>query len=343
MARPGLRTHPKFKRLLALRHIPEPHLYGLLQMLWDASYEFGEDIGDAIDVEINAGWSGDPGVFCDALATCAGPGRSGFIEPNPDKPGHWRIHDLFEHAPNYVARRIAKEITRKKGRPCANCGEMFYSTEPHAKYCTNACRTSAYRVRHGDAPVTDNDVTPRHSDADVTGSDAPPSPSPSPIKETPVVPKGMRPSRAGRGKDATTGDKVQDRYILAVASGMVAGWPKQNINGEDMPHASRSALYARLVSLVLAGIQIDQLRARGNAYLDECAPMDRKTAKVGTKAPQFFFGATGPWQDYDETPPLRPLSLERVAAALGEHPPPSPIPLLHLPPTEPPSHAAATA
>lgn len=112
MARVGLKSHPKFKRLLAMLHIPEAHAYGHLQMLWDVAYELGEDIGDAFDVEINAGWTGESGVLCDALARCAGEGREGFIEPNPDRPGHWRVHDLYDHAPKYVQKRMEREAAR---------------------------------------------------------------------------------------------------------------------------------------------------------------------------------------------------------------------------------------
>ena len=92
--RPGLRLHPKYKRLIALLKMPEAHVLGHLTLLWESSYELGEDLGDSLDVEITSGWVGEPGVLCTALLNCGGSDRSGFIEPIPDRPGQFRVRDF---------------------------------------------------------------------------------------------------------------------------------------------------------------------------------------------------------------------------------------------------------
>lgn len=112
MARPNLRTHRKFKRLVAMLGMPEPHVRGHLEYLWEAAYENGEEfIGDSVDVELAASWTGESGQLTDALTTCGGEGRIGFIE-NID--GDYFIHDLWDHAPEYVQKRRQREIERQK-------------------------------------------------------------------------------------------------------------------------------------------------------------------------------------------------------------------------------------
>lgn len=113
MALPGFRTHPKFRRLLAMLRIPEAHALGHLHMLWEVGYNSADPlIGDSIDVEAAAGWIGDPGVLCDAFLRCGGD-RAGFIEEDPERPGRFQIHDLFDHAPQYVTRRAQKNAARE--------------------------------------------------------------------------------------------------------------------------------------------------------------------------------------------------------------------------------------
>ena len=101
---------------------------------------------------------------------------------------------------------------------------------------------------------------------------------------------------------------------------MATGWPKVTTAKEDnaMPHASPSALYARLVDLVKTGRNIDQLRGRALAYVLAAQPEQDGKATVGTKAPQNFFGPKGPWPDYEDEPASPPMSAPMVAHALGE-------------------------
>lgn len=112
MARPGLFRHPKFKHLCRMLRMPEAHVLGHLEMLWQSAYEVGPVIGDAEHIEAAAGWVGDQGILTAALLGCGKQGGFGFIEARPD--GQFCIHDLNDHAPKYVGRRFERENERKQ-------------------------------------------------------------------------------------------------------------------------------------------------------------------------------------------------------------------------------------
>jgi len=113
MARPTLRGHRKFKRLMRILNLPEPYVLGLLQMIWDAAYESGDDVlGDSLDVESVAGWPGERGVLTQALLDAGGE-QAGFIEPVNGRPGAYQVHDLWQHAPRYVQKRAEREAERR--------------------------------------------------------------------------------------------------------------------------------------------------------------------------------------------------------------------------------------
>lgn len=104
MARPTLFRHRKFARLSRLLG-SEPLALGHLELLWSTSYESGEElIGDSADVEYSAKWSGDPGKLTEALTQC------GFIDATEKG---FIVHDLWDHAPEYVRKRRARELERR--------------------------------------------------------------------------------------------------------------------------------------------------------------------------------------------------------------------------------------
>jgi len=131
MARPGLIEHRKFRRFCALLGEPEAHALGLLEFIWRVAYETASPyLGDAVDVEAAARWTGEPGRCLRALAGAggcdardagdagaggagAGRARPGFIEPVEGMPGHWQVHDLEDHAPDYVRKRLRRETARR--------------------------------------------------------------------------------------------------------------------------------------------------------------------------------------------------------------------------------------
>jgi hypothetical protein len=178
VARPGLRQHPKFKRLVHLLRQPIPHVLGYLECLWSVAYEHGKaEIGSELDVELSADWPGETGALCKALVDCR------FLDDVGD--ARYAVHDLFDHAPEYVQARARKEAERQKVKHCDYCGSEFRSSEVHARFCSATCRQADYRARHTKHPVTERDEARRHANngtlrtlRGVTESDGPPAPSP---------------------------------------------------------------------------------------------------------------------------------------------------------------------
>ena len=116
MARPGLVGHRKFRRLVrSLGSVIVAR--GALELLWDSCYEAGEDyVGTADDIENLVGWTGERGVLTRALAEAGCPEGQGFIEPisdTVDGAQAYRVHDLWHHAPDYVAKRRQRELARQ--------------------------------------------------------------------------------------------------------------------------------------------------------------------------------------------------------------------------------------
>lgn len=106
MARPGLHQHRKFLRL-AERIGGAALARGILEMLWEPAYDSGDDfLGDAMDIWIRCGKP--PSINAEdltaALEECA------FIDV--DETDGYRIHDLFDHMPPNVARRVEREAVR---------------------------------------------------------------------------------------------------------------------------------------------------------------------------------------------------------------------------------------
>jgi len=114
MARPGLTQHRKFLRLARLLG-SAPLALGCLELMWEKCYQNGEPyLGDEIDVEAAAQWPGASGVLCKALLGAGGDGHQGFIEEVEGKPGRYQCHDLFDHAPRYVGKRLERELARQE-------------------------------------------------------------------------------------------------------------------------------------------------------------------------------------------------------------------------------------
>lgn len=153
MARPTLTTHPKFFRLAALVG-GRGAARGALELIWDAAYASGDPIvGDAIAVEAVADWRGKPGDLAAAMVS------SGFLDvlQADANGGHlqtYAVHDLEDHAPDYVLKRWQREAERKQN------GETLRSVRQ---------RAAALRWASDDASV-------RRLQSNV----APPAPAPAP-------------------------------------------------------------------------------------------------------------------------------------------------------------------
>ena len=106
MARPTLSHHRKFFRLQAKLKLARWGALGVLEALWQPSYECGEPtVGDALDVAARVGWDGEPEALAAALVEC------GFLDL---EGGKYTIHDFWHHAPDYVRKRASREEARRE-------------------------------------------------------------------------------------------------------------------------------------------------------------------------------------------------------------------------------------
>ncbi len=167
MPRPTLFTHPKFHRLAFTLGVPEPHALGYLEFLWAVAYASGDPIiGDEVDVEIMAKWPGGKGKLVAALLSCR------FIDRLDD--GRYGIHDIYDHAPDYVRKRQARESDRRTAD------------------------------KGGQRPVTDRSMSTADHSAVVNGRPPTPTPTPTLTPAQPAAPEvinvAMVGDARGRGK-----------------------------------------------------------------------------------------------------------------------------------------------
>ncbi len=179
MSRPNLRDHPKFKRLVETIGLPEVYVEAHLNSMWKPGYANGDPLlGDPVDVELCAEWkhSGRPaGEWFRAVLECRW-----IDEVTDDNAGNagnallrYQIHDLFDHAPDYVFGRKMKELERQKNKTCEHCGNAYKSETHHSRYCSNSCRQQHFKHkesekgnagnagrRSGALPVTQGNATP---------------------------------------------------------------------------------------------------------------------------------------------------------------------------------------
>ena len=145
MARPTLTTHRKFRRLARLLGGPAI-ARGTLELVWDVCYQSGDaKLGDALDVEEAACWQGERGVCVRALVDC------GFLDASPDGET-FEVHDLFDHAPQYVRRRYEREQARK--RPSV-ASQRLASDAPVSSTPARAHAPAPARAPTGGTPLGD--------------------------------------------------------------------------------------------------------------------------------------------------------------------------------------------
>ena len=193
MALPGFRNHPKFRRLVAALGIPEAHALGHVEMLWEVAYENGNAVlGDATDVELAAGWTGAAGALCRALLECGGATRHGLIDEL--ETGIFQVHDLMDHAPEYVGNRRKRVEEKSKDKICENCGKPFRTSDSRSRFCLDSCRKAFWRKsgkrdgRETDRDGSDSDCPSRETDRDGRETDRDGSSDhyqPSPVVHTP--------------------------------------------------------------------------------------------------------------------------------------------------------------
>jgi hypothetical protein len=199
MARPGFSQHRKFRRLV--RSLGSQALArGALELIWDAAYENGEDyIGDTTDVEHAGDWQGEPGVLVAALLGAGGEGNAGFIDPDPDRPGHFRVHDLYDHAPEYVKKRMDREAARREQgvtlsqvrAAAAKAKHLKRLAEQGAQLAAEGAALAAERHATGGHPAaSERHLQTNGSNWPANGTTPAPAPAPAPAL---APPNNLRP------------------------------------------------------------------------------------------------------------------------------------------------------
>lgn len=181
--------------------IAKPFVRGLLETVWDVAHECGNPkLGTPEDVEIAAEWPRRKPFHAGKLFEALRDGN--WIEEY--MPGTWRIHDYWDHAPDYVRDRKRKEDSRKN----------------HSYTLANSAPISEARVGKKNEKIVysnDNglrDESPGHSGKFPSLSGTPTrAPTPTPNKEeTPIPPSG-----AG-GADSVTAVRQSEETTGFVAA-----------------------------------------------------------------------------------------------------------------------------
>ncbi len=228
MARPTLSSHPKFARLASMvggRSVAR----GALELVWEVAYASGEPlVGDAAAVEFIADWRGKKGTLAAAMVSCR------FLEETPDG---LIVHDLEDHAPEYVLKRWEREAERRsKGQTI------------------RAVRQAAARARWAALPE-DGDANgirlhpfamQMHANGEqVSTNVTPPAPAPAP------APKNSPPARDPRAPEPEpltwSGEQWRQEFAKA--------WSKDNA---DMPYGrgAGDGKSAGTLSDMLAGLPL---------------------------------------------------------------------------------------
>ena len=192
MARPTLYSHRKFRclaRALGSRALAA----GSLDLVWNAAYQDGDPlIGGAEDVEEVADWKGDPGRLAEALAT------AGFLDVTERG---FEVHDLFDHAPDYVRRRMKRsEWRRENGKELSEIRAEAGRKGGH-QAALNRQHVASNRLA-SDQPLA---ATPTPTPA--------PAPAPAPLKQDPVPTERSRPApRRAAPKETKATKEPAKRY-----------------------------------------------------------------------------------------------------------------------------------
>lgn len=216
MGRPGLMNHPKFSRLIYMLGEPKPHVRGYLELLWEVAYECGEArIGDVVDIELAAGWSGEPGKLCKALLECGGEGRPGLIEEVPGEPGRYQVHDLYDHAPEYVRKRMDREQARKRsGRTLSDvrAEAALKSWENREKAASGMQTADTCSQTQANGVQTAASGMQTASLAPLTGANGT-TPAPTP---TPTPTQRKTPTESSCSEPSETGSEPADSPVLLI-------------------------------------------------------------------------------------------------------------------------------
>jgi hypothetical protein len=267
MGRPGLSLDKKFRRLA---HDLDDFQAGFgrvlargsLELLWDTAYESCTDeMGDAFDVEAASEWRGPAGRLVRALAEAGGPGNAGFIEEGgspswPEgKPGTYRIHDLWDHAPEYARKRAEREEQREeKGKTIK---EMRAEAGRKGAAKTNAKRTANGRPASGNSPANVATLADQAA-APVSTPAGTPAPAPAPLS----------PPRAAPDPAEAKWPLVAAVLMALFDRGFECFWPADEKTAAKLEQAIRTVGITTATDRVMAVVEAERARkVEPRAYL----------------------------------------------------------------------------
>jgi hypothetical protein len=240
MGRPGLSLDRKFKRLArALDDIQagfgEMLARGALELLWDSAYESCEDyVGDVDDVEAQAHWRGKRGTLLAGLLGAGGDGRCGFIEEGgsewwPEgKPGTFRIHDLWDHAPEYASRRAEREAAREAAGTTLTAIRSAAGKKGRATQLGQKKANGEQTADHGPANGEQTDAACSGEAGKTRAKVATPTPTPAPTPTPTPAPEQQQPAAAPvsfPGRDQVFREKYPATAAVIDASGGQFAFP----------------------------------------------------------------------------------------------------------------------
>ncbi len=337
MARPGLLNHPKFRRLAHILQEPIPHVLGYLECMWSVGYESGRALlGDAVDVELAAQYPGTPGKLFDALLSCR---LIDLVDAD-----RYAIHDLMDHAPEYVAGRAAREAEREKEKTCGHCQAVYHSADQRSKFCSPACRQASWRDAHPQEVADRNGrkrnspLRDRNSDADVTERNGElrtvterngsPAPAPAPNTNNP-------PSPQGEGEASPSAENTTDIPTTLQTPLFLAAWTKwlnylRQRSGKLPPRMTTEAHIAQCLAVgpLRAVAMIEHTISIGYAGLilpngkQANGPLPKPPETVDQKAARCLAERRRAEEEKAaaNAKPLSPETLKRLAEAAGRRP-----------------------
>jgi hypothetical protein len=205
MARPGILIDRKFLRLCHILGLPPAHVLGHLEHMWHICYDRIDDLlGDRMDAEIAAGWTGERGDFAAALIDAR------FVDELLD--GRLLVHDLWENAPRYVLQRWERKQERlRKGKTLR---EIRAEVGRKGGLSSSKRRKQTSKQAAPDAHQMVSKQTP-------SGRLSPPLPQKA--EEGVVGTNSLRSEPSGEGSERRPDDPVVLEFPLRSASGET--WP----------------------------------------------------------------------------------------------------------------------
>lgn len=226
----GLPAHPKTVKLV--RRLGEAGGWRLVCLfLWTAANRADGDLSDMTkeDVEIAAGWAGDPDKFVDELLAV------GFLE---GEERNYRIHDWEDHNPwaagadNRALKSRWIALKRHHGEAEADRKVPGYAAIRNATGTKNDAASNAGSM---------HDASKSDAQGNAPSPSPLPIPSPLPSPEKPITPDGV----IAAGEPAPTGDAGEQGDLIGgepAAKPARAGRP-------PCPHTEIIALYHELLPM----------------------------------------------------------------------------------------------